>query len=122
MPTISSACERSSGVKSIRSASRIPWISNGAGFVGNGCVATVFSPVSPNPTNITTSVTGTDLTLSWPESHKGWTLQTQTNSRSVGLTTNGWFDVSGSDATNSVTVPLNKVDPTVFYRLRLPQP
>lgn len=91
---------------------------------GSITVATVFSPVSPNPTNIVSSVSGTDLTLSWPDSHKGWTLQTQTNSRSVGLTvaTNTWFDVANSAATNSVIIPLNKVDPTVFFRLRLPQP
>ena len=34
----------SSGERSIRSSSRTPWISTGAGLVGNGCVAAVFSP------------------------------------------------------------------------------
>jgi hypothetical protein len=79
---------------------------------------------STSPTNIVTSVSGSTLTLSWPESHKGWTLQTQTNSRSVGLTTptNTWFDVTGSAATNQLNITINPNDPTVFFRLRLPQP
>src|SRR5262249_24414721 len=35
---------RSSGVKSIRSSSRTPWMSIGAGRVGNGCVLAATSP------------------------------------------------------------------------------
>jgi hypothetical protein len=41
---IARACSRSSGVMSIRSSSRTPWISTGAGFVGKGWVAAAFSP------------------------------------------------------------------------------
>ncbi len=41
---ISSAWRRSSGVKSIRSSSVSPYISYGAGRVGNGWVGEVFSP------------------------------------------------------------------------------
>jgi autotransporter-associated beta strand protein len=80
--------------------------------------------VNPNPTNITATFTTTDVTLAWPASHIGWTLQVQTNARNVGLTiaSNTWFDVTGSAITNSVTIPTSKADPTVFYRLRLPQP
>ncbi len=40
---ISRACLRSSGVKSMRSFSVIPWISKAAGLVGNGWVGQVFS-------------------------------------------------------------------------------
>jgi hypothetical protein len=74
-------------------------------------------------TNITTSVSGSTLTLSWPDSHKGWNLQTQTNSSSVGLTApaNTWHDVSGSAATNQVQMTINPANPTVFFRLRLAQ-
>jgi autotransporter-associated beta strand protein len=91
---------------------------------GSITVASVVPPVDTTPTNVTATVSGSDLTLSWPTSHIGWTLQVQTNARSVGLTvaTNTWFDVAGSAATNSVTIPTSKSDPTVFYRLRLPQP
>jgi fibronectin-binding autotransporter adhesin len=83
-------------------------------------VTAVPPTVNPNPTNITLTVSGSDLVLNWPASHTGWVLQSQTNSRSLGLTTNGWFDVPGSATTNQVTVTPNKADPTVFYRLRLP--
>ena len=41
---ISRASARSSGVKSIRSSSVMPCRSNGAGFVGNGCVGASRSP------------------------------------------------------------------------------
>src|SRR6185295_11619743 len=40
----SSACARSSGVKSIRSLTVMPWRSNAGGFVGYGCVGDVRSP------------------------------------------------------------------------------
>jgi autotransporter-associated beta strand protein len=78
--------------------------------------------VDPNPTNIVSSVAGSTLTLSWPASHTGWMLQTQTNSRSVGLTmsSNTWYDVPGSTDTNLVDISINKTNPTVFFRLRLP--
>ena len=78
------------------------------------------SPVDPNPTNITSAVTGggTTLTLSWPSSHTGWTLQSQTNSLNTGITAT-WFNVAGSAATNQVIVPIVPGNPTVFYRLKL---
>lgn len=78
--------------------------------------------VDPTPTNIVSSVSGSTLTLSWPSSHIGWVLQTQTNSRSVGLTmaSNAWYDVAGSISTNLVDIPINNTNPTVFFRLRLP--
>lgn len=76
---------------------------------------------STSRTNITSSASGNTLNLSWPASHLGWTLQTQTNSRSVGLTTNNWFDVPNSSSTNQVDITINRADPTVFFRLRLAQ-
>ena len=49
------------------------------------------SAVNPNPTNITSAVVGSNLQLSWPSSHTGWTLQAQTNSLNVGIS-GTWFD------------------------------
>jgi len=74
------------------------------------------------PTNITASVSGNQLTLSWPATHLGWILQAQTNALTVGLTTptNTWFDVVGSGASNTNVININPANPTVFYRLRLP--
>ena len=45
--TMSSASLRISGVRSIRSSSRTPWMSIGAGRVGNGWVFAAFSPGTP---------------------------------------------------------------------------
>jgi hypothetical protein len=71
------------------------------------------------PTNITVGVTGNSLTIDWPETHKGWILQSQTNSLSVGLSTN-WADIVGSDATNTATVTIDPAAPTLFFRIRMP--
>lgn len=79
----------------------------------------VGSAVASYPTNITFSGGGGTLTLSWPSTHLGWLLQSQTNSRSVGLSTN-WFDVAGSASLTSTNLSVNPGSPTVFYRLRKP--
>jgi len=72
------------------------------------------------PTNITANVIngGTTLALSWPATHLGWTLQAQTNSLNVGLTTNGWVDVLGTASVTSTNIPIVPSNPTVFFRLR----
>jgi autotransporter-associated beta strand protein len=79
----------------------------------------VIATVNPNPTNITATVSGSNLTLSWPTDHTGWRLQVQTNSLSVGLNTN-WVDVVGATATNQVVIPISQTNPTVFYRMAYP--
>ncbi len=77
------------------------------------------SAVASNPTNITAAVnaTGTELQLTWPGSHLGWTLQAQTNALNIGLN-NNWFDVPASATTNQVVLPIDKAQGGVFYRLR----
>jgi len=57
--------------------------------------------------------------LSWPADHIGWRLQVQTNSLSVGLSTN-WRDVPNSIATNQMTFSLDPAAGCVFYRLVYP--
>ncbi|MGH7942902.1 MAG: LamG-like jellyroll fold domain-containing protein, partial [Limisphaerales bacterium] len=74
------------------------------------------SVVNLQPTNLVFAVTGNQLTLSWPASHTGWTLQAQTNSLSVGLS-NNWVNVSGSTSTNQITFTIDPANGTVFYRL-----
>jgi autotransporter-associated beta strand protein len=73
----------------------------------------------PSPV-ITSSVSGGNLTISWPADHAGWTLQTQTNALNVGLKTNAslWYDIPSTVNTTSYTIPLATTNPTVFYRLR----
>jgi hypothetical protein len=79
----------------------------------------VASSTASNPTNISFSVSGSTMTLSWPADHRGWLLQAQTNSLSVGLGTN-WVDVPGSDVVTSTNLPIVTGNPSVFYRLRHP--
>ena len=90
------------------------------GLATNGTILVYStSSINPTPTNLTFTAGGGNLNISWPSDHTGWTLQTQTNSRSVGLKvpTNNWYDVAGSAATNAVTLPISTANPTVFFRL-----
>jgi hypothetical protein len=82
-------------------------------------VLSVYSPVNTNATNITASVSGGNLTMSWPTDHTGWRLQAQTNSLNTGLGTN-WANVAGSATTNQVVVPIVTTNGAVFYRLVYP--
>ena len=71
------------------------------------------SGVNTTSTNIVTSFSGGQLTLSWPADHTGWTLQSETN-----LNTGTWQDVAGSATTNEVNITVSPAKPTVFYRLK----
>jgi hypothetical protein len=84
-------------------------------------VVTVVSGMANYPTNITYSynVSGSSLTLGWPESHRGWILQAQTNNLSTGLSSN-WYDIAGSQSSTQAVMTVNPANPTVFYRLRHP--
>ena len=75
--------------------------------------------VNQNPTNVMVSVSGGNLTLSWPVDHTGWQLQVQTNGLSAGLGTN-WVQVSGSTTVNQVVIPISPANGSVFYRLVYP--
>lgn len=74
------------------------------------------SVVPTTPTNITWSVSGANLSLSWPVGYTGWWLQVQTNSLNVGLGTN-WVYVPGSSLTNDMVIPVDASQGSVFYRL-----
>jgi len=79
----------------------------------------VVSTVNTARTNITFTVTGNQLNLSWPADHIGWRLQAQTNPVTVGLKSN-WFDVPGSTTVSNITVPVNPANGSVFYRMAYP--
>jgi fibronectin-binding autotransporter adhesin len=82
-----------------------------------GIVSTL--TVNPNPTNIVFSLSGNQLTLSWPADHTGWELEIQTNSLSVGISTN-WVPYPSSTSVDSVAIPINLTNGSVFYRLVYP--
>lgn len=85
----------------------------------NGVLSVVAFTTASNPTNITFSVSGNTLALSWPLDHLGWFLQSQTNSLATGLK-NNWVDVAGSDSVTQTNITINPANPTAFFRLRAP--
>jgi autotransporter-associated beta strand protein len=90
----------------------------GLGFSFTNGLLTVVTGPATNPTNILASVSGNQLTLSWPADHQGWTLQAQTNSLTSGLGTN-WVDVPGSSGVTQEVFTLSPGNSSVFYRMRL---
>ncbi len=86
---------------------------------GTITVAAVGDAMADYPTNVTVQISGGNMNISWPETHRGWILQTQTNALSVGLS-NNWFDVAGSASETNAVIPLNPGNPAVFFRLRHP--
>ena len=92
---------------------------SGRAFGFTNGVLSVVATVNTNPTNLTAVVNSGNLELSWPADHIGWRLQSQTNTVSVGLSTN-WVDVTGSTTVNSVTNTINPANGSVFYRMVYP--
>jgi hypothetical protein len=91
--------------------------------IANSSVDLSIAPsVNLTPTNLTSVVSGSTLTLSWPADHTGWRLLVQTDSVAGGLNpaTNAWSTVSGSSAVDSVNVTLNPTNGAVFYRMIYP--
>jgi autotransporter-associated beta strand protein len=82
-------------------------------------VLSIVATVNTNPTNITATVSGNVLTLSWPADHLGWHLQAQTNSTANGLGTN-WVTIPSSSSSNTYTNTINTSNGTVFYRMVYP--
>ncbi len=77
------------------------------------------TPVVQEPTNISFSVSGGTVSLSWPGTHLGWVLQVQTNTLGMGLSDN-WQDVPGSASVTSTNIAVDPAAPAVFFRLRQP--
>jgi autotransporter-associated beta strand protein len=90
-------------------------------ITGSGSLL-VTIPVTTNPTNITASVSGGNLNLSWPADHIGWRLLEQTNNLASGISadTNDWGTVSGSASTNQVTIAIDPAKPAEFFRMVYP--
>lgn len=80
---------------------------------------TITGTMATYPTNILTSFNSStsELTLSWPETHKGWLAQS--NSVDVADTAS-WFPIPGSDAGTNLIITVDPATPKVFYRLVRP--
>jgi hypothetical protein len=73
--------------------------------------------VTTTRTNITWQVNGSNFQLSWPVDHIGWRLEVQTNSSGLG---NNWSNWPGADTTNFITIPIDRLNPSVFFRMVYP--
>jgi hypothetical protein len=85
----------------------------------NSLEATAVPLPSNQPTNIVWQASGGQMQLSWPQDHLGWRLQAQTNAPDQGLATN-WFDVTDSQSTNNIFLPIDPGNGSVFLRLVYP--
>lgn len=84
---------------------------------GSIAVLSVQGATATYPTNISFSVTGSTLSLTWPATHLGWYAQ----SNSVNLAnTNYWFDVLNSQNGTNLNITISPEQTNVFYRLRHP--
>lgn len=88
---------------------------NTANLTVNGTI----SVASAAPAPITAVKNGGSLDLTWPADALGAQLQVQTNSISVGISTN-WFGVAGSTNANAISLPIDSANPAVFLRLVYP--
>ena len=77
---------------------------------------------STSPPTMTNQLSGTNLTLSWPLGHVGYRLLVQTNQLvgGISMNTNDWMVVPGSTLTNQVSLPVNQVIPSEYYKLVSP--
>ena len=99
------------------------WLGSTSGLTVDGSLQVVVGPtVNTTPTNILTHVSSGNLTLSWPADHTGWRLLVQTNHLAGGISenTNDWMTVTGSAATNQLSIPIVSTNRNEFYRLVYP--
>jgi alpha-galactosidase len=89
-------------------------VTGGNGTVTNSAVLTLLSP-----TNLSATIVGEILNVSWPAGYVGWRLQTQTNTSGAGIGTN-WFDVANTASTNVWSVSIDAYSPGAFFRLIYP--
>ena len=90
-------------------------------FISGPGILLVTPAVNTTPTNVTMTVTGTNIVLSWPTDHAGWQLQVQTNTLAKGLSTN-WSIVPNSANVTAVTNAIIPANGAVYYRMYyLPQ-
>jgi len=93
-------------------------LSNNTANLSVDVVVTAAPPVvNTQATNITFSVSGGTLNLSWPPDHKGWTLQT--NATAVNLTS-AWFPYPGSSTSTNAAIMIDPLKANVFFRMVCP--
>jgi len=92
---------------------QVVWNNN---LAADGTIS-VASTIATTPTNITYSVSGNSLTLSWPANYLTWTLQ----SNIVGVaSSSSWFPVPNSGNVTQFVITVDPARSNVFYRLVAP--
>jgi fibronectin-binding autotransporter adhesin len=82
-------------------------------LTNSGTISVIATTFPTTPTNITPSISGGNLTISWPANYAGgWVLETSPDLVN-------WTTVGGSRDVNSLTFAINAAEPMAFYRLRL---
>ena len=84
-------------------------------LAANGTIQVVQTTATYS-TNISSTVSSNTLTVSWPTTHLGWYLQSQTNQLTKGLGTN-WATIPGTSSVTSTNLSIVTTNPSVFYRL-----
>jgi autotransporter-associated beta strand protein len=100
----------------------LPTLNAGLGWSTAALGGGILNVIQATPTNLVWSVSGTNLTLSWPADHTGWRLLMQTNHLVNGISsnTNDWGTVANSQQTNQIALPVNPTSSSEFYRLVYP--
>ena len=102
----------------LNGVSQLPGVYNSinspSAITGGGSLE-ILATVPAGSAQLTNSVSGTTLTLSWGT---GWKLQMQTSSLSTGLGTNWTYVTDGTLTSTNITMDVTK--PAVFYRLVYP--
>jgi len=80
----------------------------------DGSVA-VLSLIPVTGTNLTATLNGNIMSLTWPDIYAGWSLQ----SNSVSITSTNWVDVPNSSGSSSMSITVNPTNRNVFYRMFL---
>ncbi len=92
----------------------------GEGLPSAEVAATPSGTVPSTGTNIAATLTGPNITLSWPSNYAGWILQTNVLDLRNSL---DWGDVPGSQTNYRMSFPASdSTRPAEFFRLRHPQP
>jgi hypothetical protein len=84
----------------------------------DGSIAVVSAPpMSSHPTNLTYTIHGSILTLSWPEDYRGWILQSNAASLTM---TSAWHDCPGTETLTNLNISPIKATTNMFFRLLRP--
>ncbi|MEI6568512.1 MAG: hypothetical protein WCR20_17665, partial [Verrucomicrobiota bacterium] len=75
--------------------------------------------VETTPPTLSWGFNGTNLNLSWPAESTGWRLLVQANPPHEGIGSN-WVEVPGGSMTNSVEMPADPTQGSMFYKLMFP--